>query len=111
MTRRQYVTIGGIALAVVLAVLLLVGVRNKEALQRMRPAWLDPGQPPDDISSALMVCTEAESWAANRCRPMVASCGPNSAGHRIRRTYPATLAASEGSFVRARADVELAGGM
>jgi hypothetical protein len=111
MTRKQYVAIGGIAAAAVIAFMLLIGFNSKEAAKRLTPAWLDPQQPAGGIAPDLLTVSEGESWAANRCRPMVASCGDNTAGRRIRRTYPGTLVDCESSLIRGRLAVELGGGI
>jgi hypothetical protein len=84
-----------------LAVLVLFAVNRRDVLSRAMPAWLDPGQPPDGVAAQLNTLTADQSWAANRARHMTACCADRTAGRRIRRTYPATLAEDPNSFIRA----------
>lgn len=105
MDRKHMITVGVIAGAVAGGVLLLLAWRRKQADTPAVPAWLDYQQPPDSVAPDLMTLTPDQSWAANRCRPMIASCGEFSAGRRVRRTYPSNLAASPNSFIRASFDL------
>lgn len=105
MTRRQAVKSAAIGAAVALAVVVLVLVRRRQAQTPQVPAWLDIRQPPDAIPSAAGL-TADQSWAANRCRPFAASSGDHTAGRRVRRTYPASLAESPHSFIRTSFELE-----
>lgn len=107
MTRRQIIVMSTAAGILVLLVFVLIGANRRHALKRAVPAWLIPNQPPEGIAADLPTLSEAESWAANRCRPMVASCGTNTAGRRIRREYPPSLAESPDSFIRASFKAEI----
>lgn len=109
MTRQQAVRVATIGAAVVLVLLVLVLVRRKQVQTPAVPAWLDFRQPPDSVAADLGVLTPDQSWAANRCRHIMAPCGDYTAGRRIRRTYPASLADSPDSFIRASFD--LSGGI
>lgn len=100
MNRRRVVVL--VLVAVGAAAFFLYACYRRAAWERAAPAWLDPKQPPDGVASQLPTLTDAQSWAANRCRPMAASCCDNTAGRRIRRTYPGSLAESPDSFVRGR---------
>lgn len=109
MTRRQMIVSGVIAGLALLGVLGLLVVGRNQRLKSSIPAWLQLRQPPDTVAADMATVSEAESWAANRCRPMAASCGGNTAGRRIRREYPGSLEQSEHSFIRGH--IELSGGV
>lgn len=109
MNRKQLIATSTVAALLAVAVLVLLGVNRREALKSAIPAWLQTTQPPDGVAADLPTLTDGESWAANRCRPMAGSCGDNTAGRRIRREYPASLAEMSGSFIRASFD--LSGGV
>jgi len=98
-TRRQTMVGGAIVGGLVLIAVILWWHNHATARERATPAWLSPGQPPDEVTPEPL--SPDASWAANRCRPMVASCGPHSAGSRVRREYPGSLCESDASFVRA----------
>jgi len=101
---RQKITVVVILGVVALAVITLACV-NRRAIADRWPAWLMFSQPPENVGDPASLTVD-QSWAANRCRPMAASCGAHSAGSRIRRVYPETLADSETSFVRTTAQLE-----
>ena len=109
MDRRRWRIVGLILVVVDAAGLVLVASYRKARFDRAAPAWLDPQQPPDGVAAELSTLTADQSWAANRCRHMTACCGEQSAGSRIRRTYPGTLADAPWSLVRARADLSVGG--
>ncbi len=94
MTRRQTVIMAVIVATLATAAVVLWMVNRTAERERNSPAWLDPQQPPEGVTSPAGV-----SWAANRCRPMVGPCHDHTAGRRIRRTYPGTLASSDASIV------------
>lgn len=101
---RKTVIAGGVVVVAVLAVWAL-GSQRRAAFARSVPAWLDVHQPPENIAAQLPTVSEAESWAAARCRPP-ACCSPAyTAGMRVRRLYPETLAASPHSSIRASFEV------
>lgn len=105
MSRRQMLITAAVGGLLILGVLLLVGWNRREALRHAVPEWLRPHQPPETITPELLTVSEAESFAANRCRPMAASCGDNTAGRRIRRTYPGSLTESPDSLIRVAFDI------
>lgn len=93
--------IGLVALVLVaVGAFALYAIGRRAQWARGAPAWLAGGQPPDGIASQLSTLTAAESWAANRCGPIAAPCAGHTAGRRVRRTYPGTLAESEHSLIR-----------
>lgn len=94
--RRMFIAAG----VVVVAALVVWGYTRRQAIEAAIPAWLDTVQPPDNVAAQLPTVSEAESFAANRARPMVACCQPYTAGNRVRRTYPRNLAESPDSIVR-----------
>ena len=98
---RRWKAVGLVVLVVAAGAFLLFAVNRRSRWERAAPAWLDPQQPPDGVASQLSTLTEAQSWAANRCRHMSACCGDQTAGRRVRRTYPGSLAESDTSFIRA----------
>jgi hypothetical protein len=101
--RRRSLWIGAAFLGVVLLGLVVaVSAQRKQSFEAAAPPWLDPHQPPRGVAAPL---TEAQSFAANRCRPFSASSAGRSAGRRLRRTYPPTLAESATSFVQLGFDV------
>lgn len=102
---RKATVIVGAALVLGVAALVVAGAERRAALTRRIPAWLDTSQPPESIAPDLPVLGADQSWAANACRPMVAACPGYTAGMRVRRTYPDTLADSADSFVRASFNV------
>jgi hypothetical protein len=104
-SRTKMVAVGVVAVLVV-AGFVLWAVNRKAELARAKPAWLDPHQPPDGVAAELSTLTADQSWAANRCRPMVASCSDYTAGRRIRRIYDPCLEQSSGSFIRTRFELE-----
>ena len=106
MTRQQAIRSAAIAGAVVLAMVVLVCIRRRQADTPAVPAWLDTVQPPDTVAADLMTLTPDQSWAANRCRPIHAACSDYTAGRRIRRTYPPSLADSPHSFIRTSLQLE-----
>jgi len=105
MTRRQIFISATAAAGLALVVLVLYAINRRDQLARAMPAWLNVQQPADGIAAELNTLTADQSWAANRCRPMTASCTGRTAGTRIRRTYPASLEASDDSFIRAHVSV------
>lgn len=106
MTRRQCAIAAAVVGVVALAALTLFNVNKRAAGARATPAWLDPQQPPETVTPNLLPVPAGQSWAANRCRPMAASCPEHTAGRRVRRIYPGSLADSSGSFVRGFAELE-----
>lgn len=101
MTRNVKIGLGVLgALGVVWFV--MWSARRKRVFDANKPPWLDPGQPPAGVAAPL---TAAQSFAANRCRPMSACCVGRTAGLRTRRTYPGTVADSPHSLVQASFDV------
>lgn len=102
---RKGLIIGLVVLAVLLCsggFLFVFEWRRKDA--EHTTGWLEAGQPPLGIANQGTAPAD-QSWAANRCRPMIASCTGLTAATRLRRTYPETLADSADSIVRARVDV------
>lgn len=99
--RRRMITFGLILLGLALILGMWLAHRRRKSEEHAVPAWLQTQQPPDTVAADMLVLSPAESWAANRCAPMAAACSGRTAGRRIRRTYPDSLAASEGSFIRA----------
>lgn len=99
MNRRQSITAGVIVAVVAGFALVLVAIGRKARYERAAPAWLDPEQPPDGVAASLPCVTPDQSWAANRARHMSGACTGQTAGNRVRRTYPETLASSSASFV------------
>lgn len=108
MSRRQMIVLWVIFGAVAVAGLGAVMIHRRRPAPQV-PEWLAGGQPPDSVAPDLMTLTPDQSWAANRARPMVACCGDYTAGRRIRRTYPRSLAESPDSFIAASFD--LSGGL
>ena len=106
MNRRTSIVAGAVAVGLVLAILGLLAMNRRQRLEAAAPAWLNPDQPPDGVAAQLSTLTDAQSWAANRCRPMSACCAANTAGSRVRRQYPSTLACSPGSFIRGGLELE-----
>lgn len=106
MDRKRLTIAAGVAVVIGVAAIVLMGAERRAALARSRPAWLDPQQPSEGIAADLRTVSDAESWAANRCRPMAASCSGYTAGRRIRRTYPGSLADAPYSFIRASVDLQ-----
>lgn len=94
---------------VVVVVLAVVGVfyaiGRQASFNRAMPAWLNPQQPPDGVAAELSTLTAAQSFAANGCPSMTACCADRTAGARVRRTYPGSLAGGSGSFIQLRAQV------
>lgn len=105
MTRRQTVIAGAITLALAVAVIVLYAANRRYAFIQARPAWLEGDQPPEGVAAAWGTLSEAQSWAANRAAPMTACCAGRGAGRRVRREYPASLADSDHSFIRASFDL------
>lgn len=105
MNRRVTYVAGGVVVLVAAAVL-LAGAERRARLARQVPAWLNFRQPPESAAVEMMTLSPAESWAANRCVPMVGPSKGYSAGSRIRRTYPGTLADSDDSIVRGSFSLE-----
>lgn len=98
---REQVATGAVVGLLAAGAFGLWAVNRRAELARVKgPDWLDGDQPADGVASDIPILTAQQSWAANRCLPMAACCGDNTAGTRIRRTYPATLASSAGSFIR-----------
>lgn len=98
---RRYRTHIVVGLVVVLAVGgLMFAMARRDRFNRAAPAWLDPHQPPDGVAAELSTLTAAQSQAANGCTPLSACCADRTAGARVRRTYPGSLAYSDGSFIR-----------
>jgi hypothetical protein len=104
MTRRQSVVAGTILLALLIAAFAIYAANRRAAFERAAPDWLDPQQPPEGIAAQGGTVSPAASWAANRCVPLTGCCTGRSAGSRVKR-YPATLAESPGSFIRASFDL------
>lgn len=90
-TRARLHVIGVIALVVIAVCFVLWAIARKQTYTASVPAWSEFDQPPDGIASQVTTLSADQSWAANRCRPMTASCGNRTAGRRLHRTYPATL--------------------
>lgn len=109
-TRRQTIIGGSVAAVLALAVFLLWTAERRAKLERALPAWLDIRQPPESLATELPTLTDAQSWAANRCAPMTASCAGRGAGSRVRREYPATLAESPTSIISAGASFDIEAG-
>jgi hypothetical protein len=101
MTTRQKAVCWAVAAALAFAALAIYAANRRYRFLAAKPAWLDPQQPPEGIAATYGTLTPAESWAANRASHLSACCTDRGAGRRIRRTYPATLADSDGSFIRA----------
>lgn len=103
MTRQQRIVAAGVTGTLAVAVIVLWAV-NKRARARREPSWLDPQQPEQGVAAPL---TAAQSWAANRARPMTACCTGQTAGMRTRRDYPATLVDAPYSLIRGRTSIDL----
>lgn len=91
--RRQTIiaaSAGSVALA---AVIVWYVQRCSDAADRT-PAWTDPDQP------ALGTAAQpAMNWAASRPPTITGPCAGVTAGVKVRRLYPATLADSPDSFI------------
>ncbi len=98
--RRQTIIVGVAASALTVAALVVLMAHKRAVDARDAPSWTDPGQPPEGVAGPA-TAAPAVSWAANRATPMSACCTGRGAGRRAMRTYPTTLAESEGSFIRA----------
>jgi hypothetical protein len=101
---RVALIVGGVLLVV--AALCAWGYQRRAELARRVPSWLDPKQPPENVTVPL---APAASLAANGCPPMTACCDGRGAGRRVRRTYPGSLADSSSSLVGVRFSAELGG--
>lgn len=106
--RQRLVGWGAVVILAILALSIWVMQRRRDDASRT-PAWTDPGQPPVGVANTPTQLTADQSWAANRCAPFAASCADNTAGMRVRRRYPDTLADSECSIVRG--SIALGGGI
>ena len=106
MNRQQAIRSAAVAGALVLALVVWICIRRRQADTPQIPAWLDTVQPPDTVAADFMTLTADQSWAANRCRPIHAACSDYTAGSRIRRTYPRSLAESPHSFIRTSLQLE-----
>jgi hypothetical protein len=104
---RRHLKVIALIVATIAGVLLaLVCWRKREALQEAVPEWLASNQPPTQtIVPELLTVSPEQSYAANRCRPMAASCGDFTAGRRTRRIYPDTLESDPNSLVRAHFEI------
>lgn len=107
MDRRRWRVVGLVVVVLGAAGLVLFANYRRARFERAAPGWLNPEQPPDGVAAELSTLTADQSWAANRCRHMTACCPGQTAGSRVRRTYPGSLAESDTSFVRGRLGVEL----
>jgi len=83
----------GLGVAVAVAGLWWFGQRRRKAIQS--PPWGEFVQPPDQIEPL----GGPQSWAANRCRPLAASCDAYTAGRRLRRLYAPTCFDDPNSLV------------
>lgn len=106
MTGRQRAVAVVVLVLAAVATFIVYAVNRRERIERASPAWLDPHQPPDGVAGELTTLTAGESWAANRCRPLAASCSAHTAGRRVRRIYDPTLEQSSGSYVRTALQIE-----
>lgn len=107
MTRRQTIIIGVIAGVLAVAALALYAIGRRDAWTRAAPAWLNPSQPADGVAAELSTLTVDQSWAANRARHMTGCCTDQTAGTRVRRTYPSTLAESDCSIVKGQLSLQV----
>jgi len=107
-TQRQKV-VAGVVLAIGVAVVVLLwNVERRARMLARVPGWNATEVLPDSVAPDMATVTDAESWAANRCRPMVACCGEETAGLRVGKLYASSLASSPHSLIRA--SFELGGG-
>lgn len=96
MNRRVvFVAAAGLGVAAVLIWM----IQRRATLPRV-PEWLDTRQPPATLAAQLSTLSEAQSWAANRCRPINAACPGYTAGYRVHRLWPDNLSSDPGSLVR-----------
>ncbi len=105
MNRRQITIVAIVAGVLAVAACGCWAVQRRAEDKRVTPEWLNPHQPPEGVAAELSALGPAQSWAANRCTPMAASCADRTAGRRTRRTYPGTLADSPDSFIRASVEL------
>ncbi len=99
---REQVATGVVIALLAGGAVALYAINRRADLKRVKgPDWLDVQQPPDGVATDFQTLSADQSWAANRCRPMTACCSGRSAGSRIRKTYPGSLASSDHSFIRA----------
>lgn len=103
MTRTQAIGVG--VGAVVVVGLVLVAVERTAARKRADPSWLNVDQPAPSVAAQLPTITAAELAATWGTPSMTACCDGLGAGRNIMRTYPGTLADSDASLVRGRADL------
>lgn len=92
--RRQTI-IAATAGSALLAVLILWGVQRRGSDREQTPAWTDPHQPPEGIAGQ-----PAMDWAASRPPSITGACAGITAGAKVRRHYPGTLADDPNSFIR-----------
>lgn len=109
-TRRQTITGAVILLVLAAAAFAIWAAERRAALERVLPAWLNPGQPPESLAVEILPVSPEASWAANRCAPMTSACTGRGAGSRVRRDYPATLADSDSSIISASAGLDFQAG-
>lgn len=99
---RQTVVAGAVAGALAVAAVALWATQRAHVIARETPAWADGQQPPDNVAADLPCLSPDQSWAANRARSMSACCAGNTAGARIRRTYPGSLCDEPSSLIGLR---------
>lgn len=80
--------------SVLLAVLIVWGLQRRHDNDAATPAWTDPKQP--ELGTAAQ---PAMDWAASRPPTITGACAGITAGAKLRRTYPGTLADSPDSFI------------
>jgi len=100
-TQRQKI-VAGVVLAIgVGVVVLLWNVERRARILARVPGWTSTEGVPDSVAPDLATVSELDSWAANRCRPMIACCGEETAGRYVGKLYDSSLASSPNSLVRA----------
>jgi len=104
-TQRQKIVAGVILAIGVVTVVLLWNVERRARILARIPGWTATEVVPDSVAPDLGTVSELESWAANRCRPMAACCSEETAGRRVAKFYPSSLANSPFSLIRANFEV------
>lgn len=91
--RRQTI-IAATAGSVALAALIVWGAQRRADTAARTPAWTDPHQPAEGVA-----VQPAMDWAASRPPTIAGACAGITAGAKVRRLYPGTLADDPTSFI------------
>jgi hypothetical protein len=110
MNRRETIVTAVFASLLAVAALGLWMLNRAHVAARSTPAWLNAGgdQGPENVGQVPL--TAAQSLAANGVPNMTACCRGRGAPSRIRKTYPASLAAEPSSIISAHVGFQLGGG-